>query len=156
MAAALEDYFQQSEQIRTRIWLAADGRRAAGLLIQAMPESASESSLSRDSDAWDRIISLSDTVTDDELLNLPNERLLTRLFHEETVRTWPPTPRHFECTCSHERSANALSSIGYAEARQLAVEQGSIEVDCQFCHAKYFYTVEDVEALFQDQPTSLN
>ncbi len=156
LASALEDYFQQSEQIKTRLWLAADGQRAAGLLIQAMPESASESSLSRDSEPWDRIISLSDTITDDELLKLSNERLLVRLFHEETVRTWPPTRRYFECSCSHERSANALSSIGYAEARQLAAEQGSIEVDCQFCHAKYFYSVEDVERLFGDQSTSLN
>lgn len=156
LAAALEEYFQQSEQIKTRLWLAADGQRAAGLLIQAMPESASESSLSQDSEPWDRIISLSDTITDDELLNLSNERLLVRLFHEETVRTWPPSQRYFQCSCSHERSANALSSIGYAEARQLAVEQGSIEVDCQFCHAKYFYSVEDVERLFGDQSTSLN
>ncbi len=156
LAAALEAYFQQSEQIKTRIWLAADGSKAGGMLVQAMPESASDSSLSQDSDGWDRVISLADTLTDDELLNLPNERLLLRLFHEETVRTWPAAPRHFECTCSHDRSAQALASIGYEEARQLAVEQGQIEVDCQFCHAKYYYTVEDIERLFKDDPTSLN
>ncbi|TGG91364.1 Hsp33 family molecular chaperone HslO [Natronospirillum operosum] len=157
LAQALEDYFQQSEQIRTRVWLAADGVQAAGLLIQAMPESAHESSLTHDSDGWDRIIALADTLTDAELLTLDSERLLVRLFHEETVRTWPPVPRHFECTCSHERSARALRSIGYAEARQLAVEQGSIQVDCQFCRARYNYTVEDVEALFEgDDNTALN
>lgn len=157
LAAALEDYFRQSEQIRTRIWLAADGERAAGMLIQAMPESAHESSLTHDSDAWDRVVALADTLTDEELLTLPNERLLTRLFHEETVRTWPPQQRWFECTCSHERSARALQSIGYSEARQLAAEQGSIQVDCQFCRASYHYTVEDVEALFAgDDNTSLN
>ncbi len=157
LAAALEDYFHQSEQIRSRVWLAADGQRAAGMLIQAMPESASESSLTQDSDAWDRITTLADTLTDEELLSLSSERLLTRLFHEETVRTWPARPRHFECTCSRERSAGALRSIGYTEARQLAVEQGSIQIDCQFCHAKYHYNLDDVEALFAgDDNTLLN
>lgn len=158
LATALEDYFAQSEQIKTRVWLAADGQRAGGLLVQAMPESAHESSMTLDSDAWDRVTSLAATVSDDELLNLSNESLLVRLFHEETVHTFPPAPRRFECTCSHERSARALTSVGYAEARQLAVEQGSIQVDCQFCHAKYHYDLADVERLFKDldESTAMN
>ncbi len=149
LAAALEDYFLQSEQIRTRVWLAADGHKAAGMLLQIIPGEAT-SAMDTDSDGWNTVTHLASTVTDSELLELANDRLLTRLFHEEQVRVFSPENQRFRCTCSHERSAGALASVGYEEARQLAVEQGSIEVDCQFCHAKYYYTVDDVEALFAD------
>ncbi|MFY0664283.1 MAG: Hsp33 family molecular chaperone HslO [Natronospirillum sp.] len=156
LAAALEDYFLQSEQIRTRIWLSADGQRASGLLLQALPGSASQSSLEADADGWDRVTQLAATITDDELLHLDNESMLYRLFHEETVRTYPPTDLWFQCTCSRERSANAVYSLGLDSAREVIEQDGVIQVDCQFCHAKYHFTHDDVEQLFVDANKHLN
>lgn len=145
----LEDYFQQSEQIRTRIWLYADGQRSAGLLLQAMPESASASSLSADlSEDWERLVHLAQTLTTEEALSLPGNEVLHRLFHEETVRVFDPNHLVFKCTCSKERSADAVRTLGVDEAVSLAKEQGHIEIDCQFCHERYAFTPEDVTALF--------
>ncbi|WLD58407.1 Hsp33 family molecular chaperone HslO [Salinispirillum sp. LH 10-3-1] len=156
LAAALEDYFLQSEQIRTRIWLAADGKRASGMLLQALPGSASQSSLEADADGWDRVTQLAATITDAELLELDNESMLYRLFHEEVVRTYPPTDVWFQCTCSRERSANAVYSLGIESAREVIAQDGVVQVDCQFCHAKYNFNQDDVEQLFADANKHLN
>lgn len=157
LTQALEDYFRQSEQIRTRLWLAADGQRAAGLLIQAMPESASEGSLENpDTDAWDRVTHLADTLTDEELLGLDNDQLLHRLFHEETVRLFDSHGLRFECTCSRERCGNAILTLGEQEALQVVEEEGAIHSDCQFCHQQYRFNRDEVKALFADYQQSLN
>lgn len=156
LAAALEDYFLQSEQIRTRIWLAADGKRASGMLLQALPGSASQSSLEADADGWDRVTQLAATITDAELLELDNDSMLYRLFHEEVVRTYPPADVWFQCTCSRERSANAVYSLGIESAREVIAQDGVVQVDCQFCHAKYNFNQDDVEQLFADANKHLN
>lgn len=154
---ALEAYFRQSEQIRTRIWLEADGRRAGGMLIQAMPVSASEGSLEiKDDDAWDRVTHLADTLTAEELLKLDNETLLHRLFHEEEVRLYPERPLKFECTCSRDRCASAILTLGQEEANHILSEEGMIHSDCQFCHQQYRFDQADVDALFAEQRQKLN
>lgn len=148
----LEDYFLQSEQLRTRIWLASDDDKAAGLLLQALPESADESSLTLQSEDWERIEMLSDTITNDELLSLQPETILHRLYHQEQVRIYPTATLEFSCTCSRERSENALLSIGEAEVRAaLAASDNEILVDCQFCNAHYVFTETDVNTLFATQ-----
>lgn len=145
----LEDYFQQSEQIRTRIWLYADGQRAAGMLLQAMPESASTSSLNSDlSEDWERLVHLAQTLTTEEALSLPANEVLHRLFHEETVRVFEPNALAFECTCSKDRCADAIRTLGMDEAVELAMENGHIDIDCQFCHERYAFTPDDVRHLF--------
>ncbi|MDE7976560.1 Hsp33 family molecular chaperone HslO, partial [Escherichia coli] len=78
---------------------------------------------------------LADTLTAEELLALDNETVLHRLYHEETVRLFEPQPLVFHCSCSRERSANALVSLGQADCeRLLEEEEGSISIDCQFCN----------------------
>ena len=152
LARALEGYFRQSEQIRTRIWLEADDRSAAGMLVQAMPVSASEGSLEiKDDDAWDRVTHLADTLTPEELLGLDNETILHRLFHEEKVRLFPQRSLRFECTCSRERCGEAILTLGYEEASQIVAEEGAIHSDCQFCHEHYRFEQDDVDALFEQQ-----
>lgn len=152
LAQALESYFQQSEQIRTRVWLEADDQRAAGMMIQAMPTSASEGSLeTHDHDAWDRVTHLADTLTQDELLGLDNETVLHRLFHEEQVRLFAERPLRFECTCSRERCGEAILTLGHEEANQVVAEEGAIISDCQFCHQQYRFDQSDVDALFDEQ-----
>lgn len=157
LSRALEDYFRQSEQIRTRLWLAADGQRAAGVLIQAMPQSASEGSLqSTDTDAWDRVTHLADTLTSEEMLDLDNETVLHRLFHEEQVRLFDSRSLHFECTCSRERCGNAILTLGETEALQVVEEEGAIHSDCQFCHQQYRFDRDEVTALFTEHRQQLN
>lgn len=154
---ALEDYFRQSEQIRTRIWLEADGTRAAGILIQAMPQSASQGSLeNEDTDAWDRVIHLADTLTAEELLTLDNATVLHRLFHEEQVRLFPERSLRFECTCSRERCGSAILTLSQEEAHRIIEEEGMIHSDCQFCHQQYRFDRSDVDALFEERRQNLD
>lgn len=153
LAKVLENYFMQSEQIRTRIWLFADGEKAAGFLLQAMPTSASESSLhTEDREDWDRLVHLAETQTEAEALGLEASEMLYRLFHEETVRVFEPRELQFECTCSQERTANAIVTLGPEEALSIVHEQGHIDIDCQFCHERYVFTQQDIETLFKDDP----
>lgn len=142
LAQALEGYFGQSEQLPTRLWLAADRNHAAGLLLQQLPGSDA------DSDAWNRLGLLSDTLEDEELLQLPAEQLLTRLFHEETLRLFDAEPCAFRCGCSRERIEQTLAAMGEAETRQIMEEQGEIRVDCEFCNRNYRFDAVDLETLF--------
>lgn len=146
IAGCLEAYFAQSEQLPTRLWLATDERRAAGLLIQKLPEEANPN----DPDAWERINHLADTVTGDELTGLDAEQVLHRLFHEEQARVFDPAPVVFSCTCSRERFGRALHQLGAEELRSVVAEQGQIETQCHFCNTYYVFTPADVEALIED------
>jgi len=158
LSAVLEDYFQKSEQIRTKIWLYANGHTATGFMLQAMPESASVSSLDMtNGEDWERVVHLASTLTEEEALTLSAQTLLHRLYHEETVRLFEPRPLRFKCTCSEQRSANAIITLGKTDAIELAREKGHIEIDCHFCRQHYAFNADDVEALFSGDPdTSLN
>lgn len=147
LAACLEDYFARSEQIPTRLWLASDDERTAGLLLQVLPGGDRED----DSDLWPRVTHLGDTVTDSELLSLPPRELLYRLYHEEEVILPDAEHVRFGCSCSRERTGEALVSIGRAEAEDILAEQGEIRLHCQFCHAEYVFTPGDIRALFQSR-----
>ncbi|WP_208537779.1 Hsp33 family molecular chaperone HslO, partial [Pseudomonas aeruginosa] len=99
--------------------------------------------------SWQHLTTLADTLTAEELLALDNETVLHRLYHEETVRLFEPQPLVFHCSCSRERSANALVSLGQADCeRLLEEEEGSISIDCQFCNQRYLFDASDVAQLF--------
>jgi len=154
LSGALEAYFLQSEQLPTRIWLATDTKpeTAAGLLVQVLPMSADEPQIASESEDWSRVTTLSDTITAEELLDVDPETLLYRLYHEEHVRLYPPSELAFGCSCSRERGANSLLSIGRAEAEAaLSASGGDVNVDCHFCHAKYIFTENDIAELFDSQ-----
>ncbi len=149
LAGCLAAYFAQSEQLPTRLWLAADGVRAGGLLLQRMPDE----SRNQDHDAWDRTVVLAETVKEEELLALGPEALLHRLYHEETVRIFDAKPLRFGCTCSRERIAGSLITLGEEELRQVLAEHGSIDTQCHFCHSRYHFSEADVEALLAGDDT---
>ncbi|TQV77601.1 Hsp33 family molecular chaperone HslO [Exilibacterium tricleocarpae] len=155
LAGCLEHYFYQSEQLDTRLWLAADGQRASGLLLQALPRqvNASEEDNRRH---WETACHLAGTVTTGELLELDHGDLLYRLFNEEQVRLFAPAPVRFACSCSPQRSANALKALGEAEARRILAERQAITIDCQFCNQRYRFGPPEVETLFGDQPRTLH
>ena len=142
LSEAFEAYFAQSEQLPTRVMLASDGRRAAALMLQQLPEGH------RDADGWTRDSALFDTLTKAELLDLPGDTLLFRLFHEENVRLLGQKPMRFGCSCSRERVAEALRSLNLNETLTVARE-GVTEVHCDFCGQGYEFTDEQVLALFE-------
>ncbi len=151
LAASLEDYFAQSVQLQTRIWLACDGDSCGGLLLQALPASEQTSSTVR-SESWSRVTTLAATVQGAELLELEHETLLIRLFHEEAVRVFAMEPVHFACTCSQERSARIISTLDQKEIASIIEEEGRVAMDCQFCNHRYVFTAADIEAIFNEKP----
>lgn len=143
VAASLERYMQNSEQLDTRLWLAAGDERAAGLLLQKLPDGGNP-----DPDSWDRATHLAATLTDGELLALPARTLLHRLYHEEDIRVFEPRPVSFRCSCSSERVGAMLRMLGYDEVRSILDERETIEVTCEFCNRAYAYDSVDAEQLF--------
>mgnify|MGYP001824006213 FL=1 len=143
LAHSLDAYFRLSEQLATRLWLAADGERAAGLLLQQLPRQVAADPEAQQ-DAWDHACVLAATVTRQELLNQPAESLLHRLYHEEPVRLFPAAAVTFRCDCSRERTFNALSALDPGEIEELLQELGSITMDCEFCNQQYRFEREDL------------
>jgi len=148
LAECLSGYFATSEQLPTRFWLNADGRRARGLLLQQLPPARIKDAQARQ-DSWEHVVTLADTLTAEELLGLDNEVILHRLFHEETVRLFDEQGVAFNCSCSRDRAANALVSMGRSEVETLLDEQqGEIQVDCQFCNEQQVFDAADIAQIF--------
>jgi molecular chaperone Hsp33 len=159
VSEVLEHYMLQSEQLDTKLILAADENVAAGLLIQRLPvEGAGNLGGARNEDeiglneAYNRIAHLAATLTREELLTLDAETVLHRLFWEETVRRFEPLagengPR-FVCNCSRERVGGMLKSLGREEIDSILEERGNVEIACDFCGTKYHYDAVDVGELF--------
>lgn len=141
LAEAFEDYFAQSEQLPTRTLLAADGQRAAALMIQQLPEGHG------DADGWTRCSAIFDTLGSRELLSASSDTLLFRLFHEENVRLIGQRPLRFACSCSRERVEDTLRSLGLTETLA-AARDGLTEVHCDFCGQGYQFSDEQVQSLF--------
>jgi molecular chaperone Hsp33 len=147
VAAALEHYMRQSEQVDTRLWLACDRNRAAGLMIQRMPGVPSQ-----DVDAWTRAETLAATLRPEELLALDAATLLRRLFHEEDLRVFDREVVTFRCSCSRERVVNMLRMLGADEVRGVVDERGEVEVSCDFCGRRYVFDPVDAAQLFAADP----
>ncbi len=139
---AFEDYFRQSEQLPTRLLLAADRNGAAGLLLQKLPGDEG------DEDGWARASALFETLGKAELLATPAEQLLHRLFHEEKPELMGDKPLSFACSCSRERVASMLQSLGEDEARAAAADTGAVEVRCEFCGREYHFPLTEFGILF--------
>jgi molecular chaperone Hsp33 len=161
----LEHYMLQSEQLDTRLILAANDEVAAGLLIQRLPVEGSgnlEGQAGRRNEddigiheGFNRIALLAATLTREELLTLRPEHILHRLFWEETLRVFEPETPRFACTCSRERVRNMLRGLGREESEGLIAERGEVEVGCEFCGLQYRFDAVDVGEMFtpeRDQP----
>lgn len=151
LSKAFEGYFERSEQLPTRIILAVDRGRCAGIMLQDVAREGGVSA-HKDADAWNRVGHLLATLTEDELLNLPAETLLLRLFHEETVLLQSPRPLSFKCSCSADRVAGMLRSLGPEEARAAVAENGEMKITCEFCNRDYRLDEVDIAALFASYP----
>lgn len=157
LSEVLEHYMLQSEQLDTKLVLAANDEVAAGLLIQRLPVEGAgnlgtrnEDDIGRDED-YRRISMLAATLTSEELLTLDADTILRRLFWEEKVVRYEPLHPQFACSCSRERVGNMLKSLGREEVDGIVVEQGRVEIGCDFCGVKYHFDVVDVGELFTPQ-----
>lgn len=142
LARAIENYFKQSEQIQTHIWLAADGQQAVGMLLQHLPGKEP------DQDIWNRIEALGTTLSNEEMLSLSTEEILFRLFHEEEVRLFDAEPISFRCSCSHDKVADMLRALGPDEVHDIIEQEKKISVGCEFCNQQYEFDRVDAEQLF--------
>jgi molecular chaperone Hsp33 len=151
-AEVLERYLARSEQLETRLLLAADERRAAGVLLQRLPASGGRAPVLEDADLWDRASILMRTLTRDELLERPGADILRLLFHQEDLRVFESVGVRFACRCSRERVGGVIRMIGRDEARALLAERGAISVTCEFCNETYVFDPGETEAVFQGAP----
>jgi molecular chaperone Hsp33 len=150
LAESLQVYFEDSEQLPTRLWLHADAFGASGMLLQKLP--AAEAPPGADTaaveDAWRRVQLIGETLTPEELQTLADAEILHRLFNEDDVRLFEPAPVYFRCRCSRERVSRMLQGLGHRESRSILAERGEVEVRCDFCNRAYVFDAVDVEQLF--------
>jgi molecular chaperone Hsp33 len=151
LADSLQAYFQNSEQLPTRLWLHADAQGASGMLLQKLPGTSSAPDTDPEAleDAWRRVQLIADTLTPEELRTLADAEILHRLFNEDDLRLFEPSPVYFRCRCSRERVAGMLQGLGEAETRSVIAERGKVEVHCDFCNRGYVFDAVDVEQLFK-------
>jgi len=149
LSESIEGYFQNSEQLSTRIWVVVDGKSASGFLLQRMPLETNNQRESAVDHDWEHINYLTaTTLTPHELTNLDNKTLLHRLYVEEDVRLFEAKSLVFQCSCSEKRGANAILTLGQKEAEEELLTKQQIVVKCEFCNHEYVYDRVDVAAIF--------
>jgi molecular chaperone Hsp33 len=146
IAEILQNYMTRSEQLETRLWLAADGKHAAGMLLQKLPEKGGL----QDDDPWDRAVLIAGTLKSEELLNVPANELVHLLYHEEDIRLFESQSVVFRCSCSRENVARMLRMLGREEVNSIIAERGDVEVHCEFCNQRYVFDRVDADAVFTD------
>lgn len=146
IAEMLEHYMLQSQQIETKLWLNCDGESATGMLLQKLPDLPDQ-----DSDTWNRIGILANTVTNKELQTLEAEQLLTSLFNEEDIRLFEARPTQFHCHCNRQSVSNMLHMLGESEIESILKEEKVIEVNCDFCNLQYQFDTVDVAMIFSSE-----
>lgn len=145
MSQNLMNFFAQSEQIATQIMIAIDNKRVVGMLLQLLPGQDTE----QREEFWGYATQMGQTLSDEELLNLPNKEILHRLYHETEIRLLIEKNAQFKCRCNPEKMAQVLKLLGKEDVYQLLNEYPKIEVVCDFCNQKYYFDSIDVALLFR-------
>lgn len=153
VATVIENYMLRSEQLDTKLWLAADEHSSRGLLLQKLPlhgGTAEAAPITADEalETWNRAVILGSTLKQEELLNTTIDVLMQRLFWEETIRVFDPVHPQFHCSCSREKVGNMLQMLGRAEIESVLAEQGQVAINCDFCGQHYAYDAVDCAQLF--------
>ncbi|WP_306396462.1 Hsp33 family molecular chaperone HslO [Telluria beijingensis] len=159
IATVIENYMLRSEQMDTRLWLAADDRVARGLLLQKLPrhsgkeDQTKQATEAEDLETWNRAAMLGQTVKREELLATDISTLLHRLFWEETIRVFDPLHPQFHCSCNREKVGNMLKMLGQEEVESALAELGELGINCDFCGKHYAFDKVDCAQLFaSDSP----
>lgn len=155
VATVIENYMLRSEQLDTRLWLAADGNVTRGLLLQKLPThggtAASQSHEEQEQDeleTWNRALILASTLSNEELLATDIDTLMRRLFWEENIRIFEPKHPHFHCSCTREKVANMLKMLGQEEIDAALMDLGTLGINCDFCGLLYGFDKVDCAQLF--------
>ncbi|SAL37468.1 Hsp33 family molecular chaperone HslO [Caballeronia humi] len=150
MAEVLEHYMHHSEQLDTRMWLAANTDRAVGMLLQKLPGDGGivPHPGEHDADTWQRVCHLGGTLSNEELLKEEPETVFRRLFWQENVQHFEPAATRFQCSCSREKVGGMLKMLGREEVDSVIAERGDVEVHCEFCNQRYEFDPVDVAQLF--------
>ena len=148
VATVIENYMMRSEQLDTRLWLAADDKVARGLLLQKLPDDGGKITPLADADAWNRTVTLASTLNQQELLGTDIMTLLQRLYWEETVRVFDPRHPTFHCGCSREKVGNMLKMLGREEIDSALADLGKLDINCDFCGQDYLFDPVDCMQLF--------
>jgi len=155
VAQALEHYMKASEQLDTRLWLEADGEYAAGLLIQRLPDHGGITTSNDETNTLERTVIMAETLKKNELIHTDIDTLIHRLYWEETLLSFEALPVRWECSCSRERVASMLTSLGEAEINDILAEKGTVQITCDFCGKPYIFDGVDCAGLFsKSQPIS--
>ncbi|QYF92145.1 Hsp33 family molecular chaperone HslO [Massilia sp. PAMC28688] len=159
MATVIENYMLRSEQLDTRLWLAADEQVSRGLLLQKLPRHSGkddqtvQASEAEDLETWNRAVMLASTLKQPELLSTGIHTLMERLFWEETIRVFDPAHPQFHCSCTREKVGNMLKMLGREEVDSALAELGQLGVNCDFCGKHYDFDKVDCAQLFaSDEP----
>jgi molecular chaperone Hsp33 len=155
LAESLEAYFASSEQLPTRVLLAADAARGGGLLVQKLPGTGGVGEEESNA-AWQGAQRGIGRLQEAELLEHPVEELLARGFSDHDLRLFRGAPVHFECRCGEGRVAGLLRALGEEEVRDVLREQGSVTVTCEFCRRPYRFDRTAVDALFELGPGEIH
>jgi molecular chaperone Hsp33 len=157
MATIIENYMLRSEQMDTKLWLAADDQVARGLLLQKLPRNSAiegqvaQATEEEDAETWTRAVMLGQTLKQEELLRVDVETLLKRLFWEETIRVFDPLHPTFHCTCSREKVGNMLKMLGREEVESALHDLGELGINCDFCGKHYGFDAVDCAQLFASE-----
>jgi len=144
IATLIDHYLATSEQIDSRMVLAADGARVRGMLVQRLPSAGPD-----DDVTWQRAVGRMAQLGPSALLEAAApEALLAAHFREDDIRVFAPRSLRFRCNCSHERVADALRMLGRNEIESILAEQGMVGVTCEFCNRGYQFVAADARALF--------
>jgi molecular chaperone Hsp33 len=154
MATVIENYMLRSEQMDTKLWLAADDKVSRGMLLQKLPrhsgtsEQSQQASEEDELETWNRAVMLGRTLKRDELLSTDIETLLKRLFWEETIRVFDPVHPSFHCSCTREKVGNMLKMLGQDEVDSALADLGHLGINCDFCGKHYDFDKVDCAQLF--------
>ncbi|GGG51748.1 33 kDa chaperonin [Pseudohongiella nitratireducens] len=154
LGKSLEGYFEQSEQLQSWFLFAVDGQKACGIMLQQLP--ANKQTTEERADTWQHLMVLAKTLTQQELLDLPAEELLHRLFHQEQVSLFEPKEFVYRCSCSRERTAQALVSIGKEEVDSIIAEHGAVNVACEFCGTEYQFDASEANLLLNPENNTVH
>jgi molecular chaperone Hsp33 len=155
VAEVIAGYMARSEQVPTRLWLAADANQASGLLLQKLPSEGGSIELKAvdaqkaiADESWTRLEHLADTVAPDELLITDSEQLMHRLFWQEPMRSLDQRTCYFGCSCTREKVGNMLQTLGLPEVEGILSEREKVQVNCDYCNTAYEFDAIDCAALF--------
>lgn len=153
LSEIIENYMAQSEQLHTKIWLAANESVSRGLLLQKLPEKTGEDGLSSQSEEeqekWEHLLALSATLKPEEMLTTDIDTLSYRLFWNEPLLTFEPIVPTFSCRCSRQKVSDMLKMLGESEVNEaLASQNGTLVVNCDFCGKAYTFDAVDIGELF--------